>query len=44
MRLGAGGAIVSSNDLSAEDISKARADGRLWVDRFAYGYVYLPLE
>ncbi len=39
-----GGAIVSSNDLSHEDVVKAREEDRLFVDEDSYGYVYVPIE
>lgn len=34
-----GGAIVREDDLSAEDLAAAKADGRHWG-----GFVYVPIE
>lgn len=39
-----GGAIVSSNDLSAEDIAEARAGERMFVDDDGFGYIYQPID
>ena len=36
-----GGVIISTNDMSAEEISEARAGGRMFVDADGFGYVYL---
>jgi hypothetical protein len=37
-----GGEIVSSNDLSADDIAQARASDRMYVDENSLGYVWQP--
>ena len=37
-----GGRVVSSEDLSPDQIAVARAQGRLWVDTRGLGYAYLP--
>lgn len=39
-----GGAIVSSNDLSAEEIDAARQEGRMFVDEDGFGYIYEPID
>lgn len=37
-----GGEIVSSNDLSSEDINQARASDRMFVDESGYGFIWEP--
>jgi hypothetical protein len=39
-----GGTIVSSKDLSAEEIEKARQQKRMFVDDDGFGYVYQPID
>ncbi len=42
--LRSGGAIVSSEDLSEEDIETAREEGRRYLDYEYFAYVYVPIE
>lgn len=39
-----GGAVVSSNECTPEEISEAEAEGRFYTDSEGYGYVYDPFE
>ncbi len=39
-----GGAIVSSNDLSPEEIDDAKTEERMFVDDAGFGYVYVSIE
>lgn len=39
-----GGAIVSSNECTTEEISDAQAEGRFYADSEGYGYVHNPFE
>jgi len=39
-----GGAIVSSNDLSAKEIDKASEEERMLVDDDGFGYIYVPID
>jgi hypothetical protein len=39
-----GGAIISSNDLSPEEIETARREDRFFVDEDGLGYVYEPID
>lgn len=39
-----GGAIVSSNDCSTDEIAIARQENRFYVDADSYGYVWVPIE
>ena len=41
-RLRHGGRIVSTAELSPEEIATARAEGRMWVDEENFGYVWQP--
>ena len=42
MKLQHGGAIVSSAACSVDEIDLARAQGRMFVDKDGFGYVYRP--
>ena len=39
-----GGSIVSSNDLTPEEINTARDEGRFAVDENGFGFVHIPEE
>lgn len=36
-----GGCVVSTRSLSADSINIAREEGRMWVNKYGYGYVWL---
>lgn len=44
MRLRRGGSIVSSAACTPDEITIARAEGRLFVDKDEFGYVYRPTK
>jgi hypothetical protein len=39
-----GGAIVSSNDVTTDGITFARAEGRFYADENNFGYVWIPIK